>query len=135
MENQKPEIANEYGVIRIADEVVSTIAGLAASEIEGVAAMSGGWGTEIVEKLGKKNYGKGIKVEVLDDETKIDIFIIVEFGYAIPDIAANVQREVKMAVETMTGLKVAVVNVYIAGVSLKKSANSDNSELAAESEN
>ncbi|MBO8159200.1 Asp23/Gls24 family envelope stress response protein [Thermosyntropha sp.] len=134
MENKKPEIANEFGVIRIADEVVSTIAGLAAVEVEGVASMSAGWGTEIVEKLGKKNYGKGIKVEVLDDETKIDIFLSVEFGYPIPEVASNVQKEVKMAVETMTGLKVSEVNVYIAGVTMKKSADVEDN-LAAEAEN
>ncbi|SHG65075.1 Uncharacterized conserved protein YloU, alkaline shock protein (Asp23) family [Thermosyntropha lipolytica DSM 11003] len=135
MENQKPEIANELGVIRIADEVVSTIAGLAASEVEGVAAMSGTWGTELVEKLGRKNYGKGIKVEVSGEETKIDIFVVVEFGYPIPQVAGNVQKEVKMAVETMTGLTVTQVNVYVAGVSMKKSANPDNnSELAADVE-
>lgn len=135
MENQKPEIANEFGVIRIADEVVSTIAGLAAAEVEGVAAMSGTWGTELVEKLGRKNYGKGIKVEVAGEETKIDIFIVVEFGYPIPQVAGNVQKEVKLAVETMTGLTVTQVNVYVAGVSMKKSANPDNSELAADVEN
>ncbi len=117
---QKPEINNEYGAIRIADEVVATVAGLAAAEVEGVAAMSGGWGTDLVEKLGRKNFGKGIRVEVIGDETKIDIFIVVEFGYAIPEVAANVQKEVKVAVETMTGLNVAAVNVHIAAVSMRK---------------
>lgn len=125
MENQKPEINNEYGVIRIADEVVATVAGLAASDVEGVAAMSGGWSTDLVEKLGRKNFGKGIKVEVNGDETKIDIYIVVEFGYAIPEVAANVQKEVKVAVETMTGLNVSAVNVHIAAVSVKKQISSE----------
>lgn len=125
MENQKPEINNEYGVIRIADEVVATVAGLAASDVEGVAAMSGGWSTDLVEKLGRKNFGKGIKVEVNGDETKIDIYIVVEFGYAIPEVAANVQKEVKVAVETMTGLNVSAVNVHIAAVSVKKQSSSE----------
>src|SRR5690554_4303901 len=100
MENAKPEINNEFGSIRIADEVVSTVAGLAAIEVEGVAAMSGGWGTDLVERLGRKNFSKGIKVEIIDEQTEVDIFIVVQFGYQIPDVAENVQKEVKMAVET-----------------------------------
>jgi len=121
VEGQKPEIFNEYGTIRIADEVVSTVAGLAATDVEGVVSLSGGWGTDLVEKLGRKNYGKGIKVEVTDDKTRIDIFIVVEFGYPIPEVAEKVQKEVKLAVETMTGLSVASINVHIVSVSIKKS--------------
>lgn len=125
MDNAKPEINNEYGTIKIADEVVATVAGLAAADVEGVASMSGGWGTDLVEKLGKKSFGKGIKVEVIDDQTKIDIFIVVEFGFQIPEVAENVQKEVKMAVETMTGLSVTAVNVHIVGVSMKKIAENN----------
>lgn len=120
MEIQKPEITNDLGSIRIADEVVATVAGLAAIEVEGVASMSGGWGTDLVEKLGRKNFGKGIKVEVTDSDTRIDIFLVIEYGYPIPTVAEGVQKEVKMAVETMTGLKVKAVNVNILGVSLKR---------------
>lgn len=133
MEMKKPEIPNDFGVIRIADEVVSTVAGLAAIEVEGVASMSGGWGTDLVEKLGKKNFGKGIKVEVNNDETAIDIFISIQFGYAIPEVAENVQKEVKMAVESMTGLKVTAVNVHIVAVSLKK-GNEEDAELVSVNE-
>ncbi len=133
MEMKKPEIPNDFGVIRIADEVVSTVAGLAAIEVEGVASMSGGWGTDLVEKLGKKNFGKGIKVEINDNETTIDIFITIQFGYPIPQVAENVQKEVKMAVETMTGLNVSSVNVHVVSVAMKKGTG-DDSELAAEVE-
>jgi uncharacterized alkaline shock family protein YloU len=125
MDNAKPEINNEFGAIRIADEVVATVAGLAAADVEGVSSMSGGWGTDLVEKLGRKSYGKGIKVEVIEEQTKIEIFIVVEFGYQIPDVAENVQKEVKMAVETMTGLTVSAVNVHIVGVSMKKTAGNN----------
>lgn len=131
MEQQKPELATEMGTIRIADEVVSTVAGLAAMEIEGVAAMSGGWGTDLVEKLGRKNFGKGIKVEVNNDETRIDIYIVVQFGYPIPEVAENVQKEVKVAVETMTGLKVTAVNVHVVSVQMKKQTDAE-PELAAD---
>jgi uncharacterized alkaline shock family protein YloU len=120
MENTKPEMPNDLGVIRIADEVVSTVAGLAAVEVEGVASMSGGWGTDLVEKLGKKNLGKGIKVDATGEQTIIDIFIVIEFGYAIPKVAENVQKEVKLAVESMTGLIVAAVNVHVVSVMTKK---------------
>lgn len=133
MEGQRPEINTEMGAIRIADEVVSTVAGLAAIEVDGVAAMSGGWGTDLVEKLGRKNFGKGIKVEVVNDETRIDIYIIVEFGYPIPEVAETVQKEVKVAVETMTGLTVAAVNVHVVSVLMKKIPGAE-PELAAELE-
>ena len=122
MENKRPEIPNDLGVIRIADEVVSTVAGLAAIEVEGVATMSGGWGTDLVEKLGKKNLGKGIKVDANGEQTSIDIFIVIEFGYSIPKVAENVQKEVKLAVETMTGLTVSAVNVHVVSVMTKKAA-------------
>lgn len=126
MENTKPEISSDLGVIRIADEVVSTVAGIAASEVEGVSSMSGGWGTDLVEKLGKEKSGqKGIKVESSGDQTSIDIFIVIEFGYAIPKVAENVQREVKVAVESMTGLTVAAVNVHVVSVMTKKTASED----------
>lgn len=131
MGEQKPELATEMGAIRIADEVVSTVAGLAAMDVEGVASMSGGWGTDLVEKLGRKNFGKGIKVEVNNDETRIDIYIAVQFGYAIPEVAENVQREVKVAVETMTGLKVTAVNVHVVSVQMKKQMEPE-PELAAD---
>jgi len=71
--------------------------------------------------LGKKNFGKGIRVEVIGEETKIDIYLVIDYGYQIPQVAEEVQKEVKQAVETMTGLKVSSVNVHIVSVILKKS--------------
>ncbi|MEN6389326.1 MAG: Asp23/Gls24 family envelope stress response protein [Syntrophomonas sp.] len=120
MEMQKSELNSELGVVRIADEVVSTVAGLAAIDVDGVSSMSGGWGTELVEKLGRKNFGKGIKVEVSNQETKIDIFVVIDYGYEIPKVAEIVQKEVKTAVETMTGLTVTAVNIHVVGVAIKK---------------
>lgn len=131
MEMKRPEIANDMGVVRIADEVVSTVAGLAAIEVEGVASMSGGWGTDLVEKLGKKNFGKGIRVEINDQETSIDIFLSIMYGYPIPQVAENVQKEVRSAVEMMTGLNVKAVNVHIVSVSMNKAAAE---ETASDSE-
>ena len=104
--------------IKISDDVVSVIAGVAVSEVPGVAQMSGGFAGGISEVLsGKKNLAKGIKVETGEKETKIDVNIIVEYGVRIPDVAFEIQNKVKKAVENMTGLKVVEVNVHIQGVS------------------
>ncbi|HEY8395013.1 MAG TPA: Asp23/Gls24 family envelope stress response protein [Thermaerobacter sp.] len=108
---------DEGGHVRIANEVVSVIAGIAAMEIDGVAGMaSGGLVGGISEMLGRKNLGKGVKVEVGDRECTIDVFLIVEYGVRIPQVAERVQDNVKRAVETMTGLRVRAVNIHVQGV-------------------
>lgn len=104
------------GSIRIADEVVSIIAGLAATEIEGIAGMSGGLVGGIAEMLGKKNFAKGVKVEVGEKEAAVDLYIIVKYGVRIPDVAISVQENVKQAIENMTGLSVVEVNIHVQGV-------------------
>lgn len=110
------EVAEGNG-IKIADDVVAVIAGVAVSEVPGVAGMAGGFAGGITEVLsGKKNLSKGIKVEVGEKETKIDVNIIVEYGTRIPDIAFEIQSRVKKSVENMTGLKVVEVNVHVQGV-------------------
>ena len=107
----------EASTIQISDDVVAVIAGKAVAEAPGVFAMAGGFAGGISEVLsGKKNLSKGIKVEVGEKETKIDVNIIVEYGVRIPDIAFDFQNRVKSAVEGMTGLKVAAVNVHVQGV-------------------
>ena len=110
------ERSGEIGSIRIADEVVAVIAGLAATEIKGVAGMSGGLAGGIAEILGRKNLSKGVKVEVGEKETAVDLFCIVEYGVRIPDVAVKIQENVKKAIESMTGLVVVEVNVHIQGV-------------------
>ena len=104
------------GSIRIADEVVGIIAGLAATEIDGIAGMSGGLVGGIAEMLGKKNFAKGVKVEVGEREAAVDLYIIVKYGVRIPDVALSVQENVKQAIETMTGLSVVEVNIHVQGV-------------------
>lgn len=105
------------GAIRIANEVVGIIAGLAATEIKGVAGMSGGIAGGIAEMLGKKNLSKGVKVEVGEKEAAVDMYVIMDYGVSIPDIAWRVQENVKKAIESMTGLTVVEVNVHVQGVS------------------
>lgn len=116
---EQEEIQNTEEGIQIADEVVSIIAGKAVSEVNGVAAMAGGFAGGITEVLsGKKNLSKGIKVDVAEKEAKIDVNIIVEYGVRIPDVAFEIQTRVKKAVEAMTGLKVMSVNVHVQGVNI-----------------
>jgi uncharacterized alkaline shock family protein YloU len=107
---------NDVGSIRIADEVVGVIAGLAATEIAGIAGMSAGLVGGIAEMLGKKNLSKGVKVEVGEREAAVDLYVIVEYGVRIPDVALRVQENVKRAIESMTGLEVVEVNIHIQGV-------------------
>lgn len=118
--NQNEEVlieGQENNGIRISNDVVAVIAGVAVSEVPGVASMAGGFAGGISEVLsGKKNLSKGIKVDVGEKETKIDINIIVEYGTRIPDVAFEIQNRVKKAVETMAGLKVSAVNVHVQGV-------------------
>ncbi len=111
------EIKTENEGIQISNDVVSVIAGVAVSEVPGVAGMAGRFAGGITEVFGgKKNLSKGIKVEVEGNEAKIDVNIIVEYGSRIPDVAFEIQKRVKKAVEEMTGLKVEEVNIHVQGV-------------------
>lgn len=106
--------------IKISDEVVAIIAGIAASDVPGVAGMSGGLVGGISEILGKKNFSKGIKVDVGEKDATIEIFIIVDYGVRIPDVAWEIQNKVKKSVEDMTGLMVKKVNIHVQGVKVEK---------------
>ena len=120
--------------IEISDDVVAVIAGMAASEVSGVAEMAGGFAGGISEVLsGKKNLAKGIKVEILDNkEARIDVNIIVEYGARIPDVAFEIQKRVKKSVENMTGLSVLEVNVHVQGVSTVQLEDKKQEEVKAE---
>ncbi len=111
------ESRTDIGSIRIANEVVGVIAGLAAIEVEGVAGMSGGIVGGIVELLGRKNLSKGVKVEVGEREAAVDLSIVVTYGAIIPEVAYKVQSNVRKAIASMTGLDVVEVNVNVLGVS------------------
>ncbi len=119
MVEAKPEEMGRtsLGAIRIANEVVAVIAGLAATEVEGIAGMSGGIAGGIAEMLGRRNLARGVKVEVGEREAAVDLFVVVDFGVRIPEVAVKVQENVKQAIESMTGLNVVEVNVHVQGVS------------------
>lgn len=108
------------GEVQIAEEVITIIAGLAATEVEGVCSMGGNITKELVSRLGMKNLSKGVLVEVTE-EGKIEVFVTINiaYGYAIPAVSGNVQEKVKAAIENMTGLEVSGVNVRIADVDMK----------------
>ncbi|MCR4692843.1 MAG: Asp23/Gls24 family envelope stress response protein [Firmicutes bacterium] len=114
-------LKEDGGKVNISDDVVATIAGIATGEIEGVYGMSGGVASGIAEKLGaKKSPQKGVKVDVKPEGATIDLYAVVEFGVRIPELAWNIQENVKNSVETMTGITVLRVNVHIDGVHFKE---------------
>lgn len=122
------EIRNTYkihengdiGEVQIADEVIAIIAGLAATEVEGVSSMAGNITNELIAKLGKKNLSKGITVEVCENTVSVILALNLEYGYNVMDVSEKVQEKVKNTIENMTGLKVADVNIRIAGINVEK---------------
>ena len=107
------------GEVKIADEVVTIIAALAATEVEGVASMGGNITNELVSKLGMKNLSKGVKVTVLEGVVTVDLTLNIDFGKNILDVSRKVQDKVKTSIENMTGLEVADVNIHIASVDME----------------
>jgi uncharacterized alkaline shock family protein YloU len=105
-----------HGKIEIAPEVIEVIAGIAASEVEGVAQMRGNFATGVVERLGKKNHGKGIRVELAEDGIKVDVYCLMKFGVSIPAVAQKVQDNIRQALLNMTALEVEEVNIHVVGV-------------------
>ena len=108
------------GSVQIADDVVAVIAGLAATEVKGVAAMAGNITNEIMSKVGRKNLSKGVKISVNGNRVKIALAIMMEYGYNIPGTCSKVQDRVKNAVQNMTGLTVTDVDIRIASVEMRK---------------
>ena len=110
------------GEVKIADEVVAIIAGLAAMEVEGVSSMSGNTTREIIGKLGMKTLSKGVKVDVLEGIVTVSLALTLKYGYSLVSVSNKVQEKVKAAIENMTGLEVADVNIRIAGVEIPEEA-------------
>lgn len=106
------------GEVKIADEVVAVIAALAATEVEGVASMAGNITNDLIARLGMKNLSRGVKVDVLEGIVTVSLALVLKYGYNIMDVSAKIQEKVKAAVENMTGLTVADVNIRIAGVDM-----------------
>ena len=119
MEDEKNiqiERNNSFGDVVIADEVLAIIAGIAATEVEGVHSMDGGWSGDFISKLGIKDLARGVKVQVREGEVKVDLSLNMEYGYAIPKVSDLVQDKVSASINNMTGLTVSEVNIRISGV-------------------
>lgn len=112
----------KIGEVRIADDVVAIIAGLAATEIDGVASMAGNITNELVSILGMKNLAKGVKAVLDDDEVNVELALNIKFGYNIKDVSTKVQERVKTSIENMTGLTVNTVNIRIANIIVEQNA-------------
>ncbi len=116
-------LSSQLGSIRISDSIVAKIAGLAAIDVEGVAGMSAGKGLGLAEAFSRKNVARGVKVEVDEKETSINLYLIMKYGVHIADVSRKVQQKVKASVEHLTGLKVLEVNVFVQGVQLPPAEN------------
>ena len=112
--------SENIGFVQIADDVVAVIAGIATTEVEGVASMAGNISKELIAKLGMKNLSKGVRVQMKEGVAMVEVSVNIEYGYNIPTVCEAVQDKVKNAIENMTGLIVDSVNVTIAGVAVEK---------------
>lgn len=118
----------ELGKIEIAPEVIEVIAGIAASEVEGVSQMRGNFAAGVVEKLGKKIHSKGVKVELTEDGVKIDVYCFMKFGVSIPAVAQKVQDNINQALLNMTALEAEEVNIHIVGIQFENPKQNQESE-------
>lgn len=124
--NNEVNIQTEMnGTITFANEVIATIAGLAAMDIPGVAGMCGSLAGGFAELLGRKNLAKGVKIQVEDNVVTVDIELIVDYGAIVPEVCKEVQQSVSKALETMTGLNVAAINITVQGVKMKEIAEAE----------
>lgn len=123
---------DSLGKVEIAPEVIEVIAGIAASEVEGVAQMRGNFATGVAEKLGKKNHGKGVKVELTEDEIIIDVYCTMKFGVTIPTVAQEIQDNIRQALVNMTALEADEVNIHIVGVVFEQTKETSNEEIQTE---
>ncbi len=119
-------VENTIGTVRIASDVVATIAGMSATEVEGVAGMSGGVADGFAQMLGRKNMTKGVRVEINDQEATIDLYMIMVFGVAIAEVAKKVQITVKNTVENMTGLSCKAINIHVQGIMFPQANAAEN---------
>jgi uncharacterized alkaline shock family protein YloU len=125
-ENHILEMNEEHaglGKVEIAPEVIEVIAGIAASEVEGVAQMRGNFAAGVVERLGKKNHGKGVKVELTEEGIKVDVYCVMKFGISIPTVAQKVQDNIRQALFNMTALEVEEVNIHVVGIQFENQKN------------
>ncbi|MFE7060961.1 Asp23/Gls24 family envelope stress response protein [Bacillus haimaensis] len=115
--------SGSLGKVEIAPEVIEVIAGIAASEVEGVSQMRGNFAAGVVERLGKKNHGKGVKVDLSEEGIKVDVYCVMQFGISIPTVAQKVQDNIRQALLNMTALEITEVNIHVVGVQFETQKN------------
>lgn len=119
------EHSTSLGRVEIAPEVIEVIAGFASAEVDGVASMRGNFATGVAEKLGRKSHGKGIKVELGEEGIVIDVYVIMQFGISIPDVAKRIQDNIRQALFNMTALEVNEINIHVVGVQFEQKADEE----------
>jgi uncharacterized alkaline shock family protein YloU len=111
------------GKVEIAPEVIEVIAGIAASEVDGVAQMRGNFAAGVVERLGKKNHGKGVKVELSETGIKVDVYCVMKFGISIPTVAQKIQDNIRQTLLNMTALETEEINIHVVGIQFESTKN------------
>nr|WP_239584118.1 Asp23/Gls24 family envelope stress response protein [Aquibacillus albus] len=107
---------SSLGKVEIAPEVIEVIAGIATTEVAGVSYTRGNFASGVVERFGKKSHGKGIKVELTENGVLIDVYVVIDFGTTIPDVAQKIQTNIRQALKNMTALDIDEINVHVVGV-------------------
>jgi|SRR5699024_3018271 len=110
---------SELGNVEIAPEVIETIAGLAASEVDGVASMRGNFASDVVERFGKVSHSKGVKVEISESRIQIDMYVVIQYGVSIPKVAQQLQTNIRQSLKNMTALAVDEINVHVVGIQME----------------
>ncbi|MGY0693031.1 Asp23/Gls24 family envelope stress response protein [Virgibacillus sp. FSP13] len=116
------------GTVEIAPEVIEVITGIAASEVEGISSMRGSFATGVVERFGKKSHSKGVKVELTDTGILIDLYVVLNFGVSIPEIAQKLQTNIRQTLKNMTALEIAEINVHVVGIQMEEQENIENKD-------
>lgn len=116
---------NSLGKVEIAPEVIEVITGIAASEVKGVSAMRGNFATGVVERFGKKSHSKGVKVELTENGVLIDLYVVLNFGVSIPQIAQQLQTNIRQSLKNMTGLEISEINVHVVGIQIDDSEKNE----------
>ncbi|MFA9555979.1 Asp23/Gls24 family envelope stress response protein [Evansella sp. AB-rgal1] len=116
-----PDDKDELGKVEISPEVIEVIAGLAATEVEGVGTMRGNFASGVVERLGKKNnHGKGVKVELKQEGINVDVYVLINYGFSIPEVCKKIQENIYQTLQNMTSIQLTEVNVHVVGVQLEQ---------------
>lgn len=116
------------GKVQIAPEVIEVITGIAASEVEGISSMRGSFATDVVERFGKKSHSKGVKVELTESEIIIELYVVLDFGVSIPEVAGKLQANIRQTLKNMTALEVSEVNVHVVGIQIEQEGFNDDVE-------